>query len=108
MISALFTIVKTVVFAAVAIFIGSWLIDHSLDVSTKEYQKLLGRGGHLLAWTGALSILLTVWELVLWPWFSLKEAWNKHKDSAVFVGFLALGWCILNGFFLHGVFWTSG
>ena len=40
--NSLLSIVKTVVFAAVAIVLGSWMIDHSLEVSTKEYQNLLG------------------------------------------------------------------
>ena len=97
----------TVVFAAAMFLLGDWMIGHSDIVSTQEHQDLLSRGGMILSVMGALAVLLTIFELVLWPWYSIHEAWKRHKDDPAFAGRLAEGWCILCGLLIHALLWSS-
>ena len=107
MLSVIIGLAATLVFSGLVIFFGTYLIDYSEGVTNITHRHLLNRGGLLLAWTGGLSVLLSLWEFVLWPWFSIREAYNRHKDNPTFMAALALGWCILSGLFVHAIFWSS-
>ena len=106
-IDAVIDISSTVVFALASIVGGYFLIDHSTAVVLVEHKTLLGKGGHLLAWAGALSVVLTIFGYVLWPWFSIKQMWVQHKDDPTFAAAFTLGWCIIIGLFIHAVFWSA-
>ena len=97
----------TCLFALGMIWLGDFLIGHSDIVSTQEHQNLLSRGGMILSWMGAIAVLLTVFEFVFWPWYSLKEAFDKHKDDPAFAGRLAYGWCVICGLLIHALLWSS-
>ena len=103
----LIALLYTSIFALAMILLGDWMIGHSSIVSTQEHQNLLSRGGMILSWMGALSVLLTVWELVLWPWYSIKGSFDQHKDDPAFAGRLAYGWCVMCGLLIHALFWSS-
>ena len=103
----LFQLALTCLFAWGLIELGEWMIEKSPIMHTKEHQNLMSRGGAILSWMGAVAVLLSVFEIVLWPWYSIKEAWDRHKDDPAFAGRLAEGWCILIGLALHSLVWSS-
>ena len=107
MIGRLISLLYTVIFALVMIWIGHEMIGHSNIVSSQDYQTQLSRGGMILQWMGAIAVLLTAFEIVLWPWYSIHEAWKRHKEDPAFAGRLAQGWCVLIGFLIHALLWSS-
>ena len=103
----LFQLALTCLFAWLLIELGDWMIGKSLSMGTTEHQGLMSRGGKILSWMGGGAVLLTLFELVLWPWYSVKEAWDKHKNDPAFAGRMAEGWLIFLGFLIHALLWSS-
>ena len=103
----LFQVALTCLFAWLLIELGDWMIGKSLSMNTTEHQGLMSRGGKILSWMGGGAVLLTLFELVLWPWYSIKAAYDQHKDDPAFAGRFAEGWCILCGLLLHAWMWSS-
>ena len=103
----LFQLSLTCLFAWLLIKLGDYMIEKSPTMDTTEHQNLLSNGGQILSWMGPAAVLLTLFELVLWPWYSIKEAFDKHKNDPAFAGRLAEGWCILCGLLIHALLWSS-
>ena len=95
-------------FAAGLIWLGHVLIEQSAIVVSEDYKDQLSAAGTILQWMGGMSVLLVLFELVLWPWYSIKEAWDKHQNDPAFAGRMAEGWLILIGFLIHALLWSSG
>ena len=95
-------------FAAALIWLGHVLIEQSNIVISEDYKNQLNGAGTILQWMGGMSVLLVVFELVLWPWYSIKAAWDKHKEDPAFAGRMAQGWLTLCGFLIHALLWSSG
>ena len=108
MISRLLSLLYTAVFATILIYLGHLMIEQSSITSSLYYNNQLSRGGTILQWMGGISVLLSVFELVFWPWYSIKEAFDKHKDDPKFAGRMACGWCLICGFLIHALLWSSG
>ena len=105
--SHLLSFLYTVVFAVLIIWLGHEMIQQSSVVSSLNYKDQLSGGGAILQWMGGMAVLLSVFELVLWPWYSVKEAWDKHKNDPAFAGRMAEGWLIFLGFLIHALLWSS-
>ena len=103
----LFDLVVTCLFAWLLIEVGDWMIGKAPMMKTTEHANMLSKGGSILSWMGAVSVLVAVFELVLWPWYSLKDSWNRHKNDPAFAGRLGEGWCILIGLAIHALIWSS-
>ena len=103
----LFQLAITCLFAWLLIELGDWMIAESSLMDTTEHQNLMSRGGSILSWMGSVAVLLSVFEIVFWPWYSIKAAWDRHKDNPAFAGRLAQGWCQLIGLAIHALIWSS-
>ena len=103
----LFDVALTCLFAWLLIELGDWMIAKAPMMKTTEHANMLSKGGSILSWMGAVSVLVAVFELVLWPWYSLKDSWNRHKNDPAFAGRLGEGWCILIGLAIHALIWSS-
>lgn len=104
----LLALLYTFPFAAALIYVGHVLIDQSNIVISEDYKDQLSGAGTILQWMGGMSVLLVIFELVMWPWYSVRDAWDQHKDDAAFSGRMAEGWLILCGFLIHALLWSSG
>ena len=103
----LIALLLTFPFAAALIWGGHVLIEQSNIVVSEDYKDQLNGAGTILQWMGGISVFLVIFELVLWPWYSIKDAWDRHKDDPAFAGRMAQGWLTLCGLLIHALLWSS-
>ena len=78
----LLALLYTFPFAAAMIYVGHVLIEQSNIVISEDYKDQLSGAGTILQWMGGMSVLLVIFELVMWPWYSIKEAWDKSQERS--------------------------
>ena len=70
----LIALLLTFPFAAALIWGGHVLIEQSNIVVSEDYKDQLNGAGTILQWMGGISVFLVIFELVLWPWYSIKDS----------------------------------